>query len=351
VVSNAAFAERLVAPLDRARRSAFAEALRWPWLAPWLTRRDRRLGAQSSLGVALLFAATLAAPGALYVLGPAIFGVLHVASDLRYLVLRRELPRPWVAAVLVGCSLMVLVRLAPLAGLGHPALPLAEAALGWGWALGGALYGAREGRSLRRAFAVGAPLLALGVAALSAPAPAALLFAYAHNLVALALWVLLFRQRRAFAAPALALAALGAALFASGALAPAPGGPWIDHLARDADFALPFAAPPVALGVGLSYAFLQALHYSVWLAWVPQDDVRGEGTLSFRMSVRSLGRDFGPAGLALVAALAAAVALASLASPHRTRALYLSLATFHGYLEVASLAFFLARGRRLAPRP
>ncbi|HEU4412251.1 MAG TPA: hypothetical protein VFS43_43820 [Polyangiaceae bacterium] len=348
----AGLADRLLAPLDGARRRAFGEALRVPWLASWLARRDRRLAAQSSLGVALLFAATLGAPGALYVLGPALLGVAHVASDVRYLVLRRGVPRAWSRLALAAGALMVLVRAAPLAGLPAAGLARAEVVIGWGWVAAGAIAGARAGRRPLRALALLAPVLAAGVAAWRAPGPAALVFAYAHNVVALILWVALFRRRRAFALPALALAAGGAALFASGALsAAASGGPWGARLFDDACRALPDASAPTAFGAALSYVFLQAIHYSVWLAWVPQDDVRGEGTLSFRMSARSLARDFGAPGLALVAALALAVAGASLASPHRTRNLYLSLATFHGYLELASLAFFVARGRRRRPPP
>lgn len=357
-MSETQLADRLLAPLDGVRRLAFEGARQVPGLAPWLLRRDRRLAAQSSLGVALLFAITLAAPGALYVIGPAIFGVAHVASDVRYLVLRRDVPRPWVSIVLVASLLMVLLRAAPFLGLGHSQLPRAEVIIGWGWAIVGALYGAHAGRRPWRALALAALLLVIMAAAWQAPGRATLVFAYAHNLVALVLWVLLFRRRRAFALPALALTALGASLLASGALfgafapvaraAQSPLGAWASRLFDDARMTLPGLTEPTAIGVALSYVFLQALHYSVWLAWVPQDDARGEGTLSFRMSFRSLTRDFGPAGLALVAALALVVAGASLLSPHQTRALYLSLATFHGYLEVSALAFFLARGRQIA---
>jgi hypothetical protein len=344
-------AERLLGPFDGARRRLWGETLRVGWLAPWLVRRDRRLAAQSTIGAAALFALTLAAPGALYVLGPALFGVAHVASDVRYLVLRRDVPRGWARLALFASAALVAARAAPLAGLGFSALPRFEVLLGAGWALAGALYGARVGGGPWRGLAVGAPLLALGAAAWRAPGPALLAFAYAHNLVALVLWVALFRRRRAFAWPALALALGGAAALASGAAAPpgGPAGPWGARLAADAAAALPSAPAAVALGVALSFVFLQALHYSVWLAWVPQEDLRGEGTLSFRMSLRSLARDFGPVALAVVAALCLLVAGASLVAPHRTRHVYLSLAAFHAHLELASLAFLLARGRRPSP--
>ena len=54
-------------------------------------------------------------------------------------------------------------------------------------------------------------------------------------------------------------------------------------------------------------------------------------------------------GMALVVGAAALVLVLSIASVHRTRALYLSLATFHGYLEIASLAFLATRALGSAP--
>jgi hypothetical protein len=50
----------------------------------------------------------------------------------------------------------------------------------------------------------------------------------------------------------------------------------------------------------------------------------------------------------LLAALA--VLLGAWFDVHRARTLYLSLATFHGYLELALLAFFWVRGARGATR-
>ena len=57
--------------------------------------------------------------------------------------------------------------------------------------------------------------------------------------------------------------------------------------------------------------------------------------------------------LALTAIVAAAVLGASLASVHRTRQLYMSLASFHGYLELAAGSFLYVRGWEDArcPRP
>jgi hypothetical protein len=103
-----------------------------------------------------------------------------------------------------------------------------------------------------------------------------------------------------------------------------------------------------ALGLGLVYVMLQSVHYSIWLSLIPQDDLRSQGTPSFRMSVRALLRDFPAPWLAAIVALALLVLGASFVDVHRTRQLYLSLATFHGYLELAAGAFLVARGKQTA---
>ena len=100
-----------------------------------------------------------------------------------------------------------------------------------------------------------------------------------------------------------------------------------------------------ALALGVLYVMLQSIHYTVWLALIPQDDARAQGTLSFRMSLRALGRDFPAPWLAAVVVLAVAVLAASAVDVHRTRQLYLSLATFHGYLELAAATFLVVRGK------
>src|SRR5262249_39265661 len=107
----------------------------------------------------------------------------------------------------------------------------------------------------------------------------------------------------------------------------------------------PSLPPRLAAGVAASYVFLQSIHYAVWLGWIPQEDVRAEGTLTFRMSARSLASDFGPIGLALVTLAMLAVIVGALANARRARDLYVSLAMFHAYLELAMIGYFAMRGR------
>jgi uncharacterized membrane protein YhhN len=353
---------RATAPLDRMRRTLLLGLARVPALGAAVVRRDERLRLHALAAVASAFALTLLCPGVSFVVGPALFGVAHVAADARYLALRRNVPRWWAVALALGCAGLFTLRAVETALPGRLPSAALEVGFGWAWALAGAIGGwaaARSTMGIRgRAIAAASVLAALGLAAVSHPNLARLLFAHLHNLVAIGLWLFLWRRRRRFALPALALLAAAVALLVSGVVFPYVrfDGPWAARLVDESVFAWPRWMPQrTALGLGLAFVLLQAIHYTVWLAFIPQDDLRGEGTLSFRMSWRSLLRDLPPPLLALTAVLAVAVLGASLVSVHRTRALYMSLASFHGYLELAAGAFLYVRGwedarcRRPAP--
>jgi hypothetical protein len=343
--------ERAVAPLDRLRRHALLALVRAPALRPLLARRDARLLVHAVASVSITFGLTLLCPGVLFLAGPALFGVAHVAADARYLVLRRALPRWWMTVLATGCATLLALRALEAAFPSRWPFAAIEVAAGWTWALTGLAAGIAAtptARARRRAALVGPPLAALGLAAVTHPHLARLVFAHLHNVVAIALWLYLFRARRRFALPALALLVGCAALLLSGAAFPWVrfAGPGVARLVDEAVFAWPAWMPQrTALGLGLLYVMLQAIHYTVWLAFIPQDDTRAEGTLSFRMSLRALARDFPAPWLAAIVALAAVVLGASLLDPQRTRQLYLSLATFHGYLELAAGSFLIVRGK------
>jgi hypothetical protein len=115
-----------------------------------------------------------------------------------------------------------------------------------------------------------------------------------------------------------------------------------------ADGLAPFVrSPTLALGLVSAFAFLQSVHYAVWLHAVPQEATRGEGTLTFRMSLRQLRGEAGQHGAACLLLLFLALPLlATWLGALRTKELYLSLSTFHGYLELGAGAVLIASGRR-----
>jgi hypothetical protein len=342
-----ALADRVAAPLDVLRRRVLVILLSARPVARVIASRDLRILVSASVGMTMVLGLTLGAPGLLFALGPIAFGVLHVAGDVRYLVLRRGLSRWVTAAVLAGCAALFVAALLEL-GLPGSVSTQAEVAIGWGWPLAMAAAGAYVARSWSRFFLIAPVLMFLLSEAIAAPYAAKGLFAYAHNLVAIGVWAVLYRRRPGTAIAVVALAAAYAAILASGVLFPGAGLslPFGERLVDEALMILPRSIPQrTAVSIALSYVFLQGAHYAVWLLWVPQEDLPSEGTTTFRMSLRSALRDFGRPGLLLVALAAIAVVAAAFLDLHRTRGVYLSLATFHGYLEVAMLSYFVAAGR------
>src|SRR5580693_9110960 len=85
--------ELAVVPLDVARRTTLRLATRSALLTRVLGRRDSRIACFATLQVTLLFGLAMTAPVALFFLGPILFGVVHLAADVRYLVARRAPPR------------------------------------------------------------------------------------------------------------------------------------------------------------------------------------------------------------------------------------------------------------------
>src|SRR6185369_16272338 len=107
-----------------------------------------------------------------------LFGVAHVASDVRYLVLRRALPRWWVTALVAGCLALFVLRGLEATFPGRWPFAATEVGLGWGWALGGVWAGVAaspSSRAIRRGLLVTPALLVALIAALAHPSLARLL--------------------------------------------------------------------------------------------------------------------------------------------------------------------------------
>src|SRR6188474_2803576 len=91
--------ERTLGPLDEARRTWLRLVVRSRFLSAMLAKREHRLALMVSLHAPVAFALAIYFPVPLFVLGPILFGVLHVAADVRYLILRRALPRFWIRSI------------------------------------------------------------------------------------------------------------------------------------------------------------------------------------------------------------------------------------------------------------
>lgn len=301
------------------------------------------------LGHALLaLVLALLAPTFLLVAGPLLLGIPHLVSDVRQLVLRPALPRLARPLFLGGSAALLGARALNDGGLWratHLEPALASALLLGAIAL--ALPGARAARALI-ATLVALPLVAC---ALWWPRESQLLLGHAHNVVALLLWAALYAGgTRAAVGVVVTIVGLGALLVLSplawlGFRHGAQSSFGLHSLAAADALAPGLTSTSLALGVVASFAFLQSVHYAVWLHAIPQAATRGDASLTFRMSFRALRADLGGFGLVACLALALLVPGAGLVAPLATKSLYLSLASFHGYLELAAAALFFVRGR------
>lgn len=309
--------------------------------APLYATTRARLVTFAVLGLVTSFLLAVVAPAWSIAVGTLGLGVLHVISDVRYLVVRRGLAR--------RASVYVAVAAATLA-----------TALGYG--LRGALAGALLAVPFARA-SVGRRLAVLGVGALLVAVAYVTrsridyVYLHGHNVVGLVFLALLARGQGRAREGVVLLAifvALSVVLVApvGDSLVVAAGGTF------RAPAALPFGdlvmqlSPPELYGVGLGlvpfFAFAQSFHYVVWLRLVPEVDRDLVRPRSFRQSGRALARDLGPWVVGAFAVGALVFAVWGLVDVVAARLAYLRSALFHGYIELVVLALYACEGRTSA---
>ncbi len=318
-------------------RSRVYRALR-PWLAHLYADRASRVLWLGVFSVLVSFMLTLVSPLWLLALGPVLLGVPHLVADARYLVVQPKLHERGALAFMVALPLLATGFGAP------PAISLL--------CLVPAVLMAR-GSVTRKVIAltVWAGLTALSLAWEN---PFLLVFLHAHNLVALGWWwALRPRTKEAFVLPVLVLACTGF-LLAGGAdpiltalgawAAPGSGTSFSEFIET--------AAPGLGSTFGprlvLSFAFLQSVHYAMWLRLVPEDARSRPAPRPFRATWDALVKDFGFPLLLVFIGLSAFIAFWGLKDLAGARWGYLRLAAFHGYLELAVAAFFLVERKRPA---
>jgi hypothetical protein len=308
---------------------------------------ERRLAlAPAFAGAAVLaLAVALRAPLATTVLGLICFGVLHNVLELRYVTGRfaTVLSGPFLWLLLALVTGIVLCR---LLALRTPEIVLAYAVLG-----AGVLYALR--RPARRAAAIAA----LGVAAavsLAFPAYHFVVLAHLHNVVPLFfLWEWSRRlpvRRTTFRAVQVGWVLVLPFLVLAGAFDRliAAGPSTVVAFAGPAG-AVAAAVTPAGLSMGLRFlvvfAFLQTMHYVVWVGFLPR--YAPDATAAFEARVPWL-RGWRARVLAGGVALVLAVLLVSDYAHGRT--LYAAFASYHAYLEFPVLLALLV-GRQPSRRP
>lgn len=324
----------LLSPLDVARGAAYRAAA--PWLAPFYGSRERRVAVFGAVSVAVALAVTLVAPLWSLALGPLIFGVPHLVSDVRYLVVRPGLHRRRWLVLLAGAPLV-----ATSFGAG-PAVGLASLVV--------AVLLARGAWTKKALLLV--PSAALAGVALWQPVGFQLVFLHLHNAVALVVWWL-WRKRGPVSLLVPAAVLGGSALLLSGAAEPvltafgARNAPWTETSFADfVETTTPLASPVGAARLVLLFCFLQQVHYGAWLRMIPDDDRTRPAPRTFRATWSALEADFGRWPLVLAVALAIGLAAWGLVSLREARLGYLYVAAFHGYLELSAGALVLVEGRR-----
>lgn len=351
-LSATAALDALLDPIDRARRAILAVALRSPPLAAILRTRARRIEARAASAILLALGLTIACPALMLAVGPIAFGVPHVAAEVRYLVIRRGLPRRWIIAAAIFCAAISAVRLIEQATSAPAICSRVEIGLAVIGAIGAGIAAARAHRAWRRFALVAAILAAFTAVAARHPLATRLVFIHAHNFGALLLWVILFRRSARLPRIALGLLAASLALILSGATVgwtARIGG--MSTLGVDVNAVAAWLTPESLLGIAvplaLVHAFSDSVHYAAWLGLIPEEEARAEGSLTFKMTARSLIADLGAPGIIAVLTAMAVVIAASLVNLAETRRIYFSVAGFHGYLEVIALVFFAVRGGNL----
>jgi len=310
------------------------------WARPLMTRRDVRVSVMFSAMILTATLATLIAPLWLLILGPLLWGVPHLVSDIRYLVVRPGYHRrPWIW-LLAGGPLLWTARGGDLV-----------------WGFVGAAAAALAARApLARRLAVVA--LAAGVALIfrGLGHTGDVLFAHAHNFIAVGLWwAWRPRQGRMHRIPLALLIAASVFLVSPLALSivTAIGGlNWFGgtmgpeyqvwRLSPDID-------PDLGLRLVLLFCFAQSIHYAVWLQLLPDDDRARATPPTFRASYEDLCRDMTRPGVWVAGLLALGIAAWAVHDLKHACHGYFRMARFHGHLELIAVALLILEGRLRGP--
>ncbi len=340
-------------PLDAARRSIYRLVARTKLGRACARDRSARLATLAAVHIAGALVLAVVAPVWLLLAGPILLGVPHVVADVRYLVLRPMAGRgrpvvPYVLAPLAG-----LTALRALLVLGGPRHLEVEVAFGSAAVLLAVMLA--PGVSWRR-LATGAALAPLIALMLADGERAVLWLGHLHNLFAFGLWFALAwgegPSRRLVGVAALFFGA--ALLLIGGAFDSIAGacGAW-EATAAGLDLSLlreglaPGMEPVAGNRVVVLFVFAQSVHYAVWLRLIPGRLARRAAAPTFRRSFEALKKDLGAVGFRVAIALSIAVPALALLDPVGVRSTYLSLALFHGWLEIATIALLFVSGRSI----
>lgn len=321
----------------------------------WALRGTRAPSAEVLVAAAGAGVLALVVPLHTVVLGLVVFGILHNAFELRYVLGRFHdvLHGRFLVLMVAAVSTIALRRLLVP---GDPGL-LLEIVLGYAVLVAALLWAARHRRVL---LAAGTGVLGVATAAsIAFPAMHFVVITHLHNLVPLAfLWEWSSRlphdARRRFRAVQLTwLLGVPLALLLGTADALLPSLP--AHFAglHVADLAGGYT-PPILREAGawsrrflVVFGFLQAMHYYVWCVFLPRH--APDAAAEFDRAV-PIGRRFGGRRLVAGAAVGAVALGAVFWADYTTgRSIYLTVSTYHAYLEWPVILALVLGLRQPAP--
>lgn len=323
----------LIKPLDEARAALYRLAA--PLLRDLYADRERRVLWLGAFSVFTSFVFTALVPLWLLSLGPIILGVPHLLSDVRYLVVRPALHRRWA----FWCSMPALVAV----GVGAPPAVGLLAMLPAAFSARARSLGARG-----LVLMVGAALV---LVAARWELPFITGMVHLHNVIAVGLWLVLRQRGPAGLATVGLIGTVGVFVLCGGAdgLVTLAGGWEASATGNRLDDFVASTAPglsgPWAVRLVLSFAFMQSVHYGVWLRLVPDDLRQRAAPRPFKASWAALRAELGLWPVCAFTLLALGIAIWGAMDLHQARLGYLRLGAFHGYLELAVLAFFAVERR------
>lgn len=323
----------VVAVLDAVRLRVFRASRP---VSGWLAAdREARVAVGATSMLLFACAATMVAPLALLAIGPILLGVPHLLADVRYCVVR------------TGWHRDRTLRLAflPIIAVGFGA----DLAIGLS-AVGIVIIGARA-PAHRRVIGIGV-VAALLISTAFAGRWFDIAIIHVHNFVAVGLWLAWRERKKRWHLVPLVLVGICSAIILAwpaplglGWLAPTsiPERHWFVSLA-------PGLPGGWALRLVLLFAFMQAVHYGLWLRAVPEEDRDARTPRTFRASLRALERDVGGWLVWLTVLGTVGLALWAVSDLFAARIGYLRFARFHAVLELCVAALVLVESRTIVTR-